>query len=148
MSSVAPPSVKATADNRFVPFFRADAILVSAESAVERLTIGIERPLPLPLCSPGAMKSTSHVLYMTVVIHDFRYHSALLLVSLVLYMTAVTCRFRCNSAQLLLSRHTMASVQPAQRLCPGSRRCSAKLVIQSPLPLQLCSPADATPQQA
>ncbi|EMP37603.1 hypothetical protein UY3_05180 [Chelonia mydas] len=90
------------ADDRFATFFRAGAILLSAASAVGLQTI--------------------------VIIHRFRYHSALLVVS--------KGRFRCNSARLLLSRHTTASVQPAQLLCPGSRRCrrSAKLVIQPLLP--------------
>ncbi|EMP29984.1 hypothetical protein UY3_12908 [Chelonia mydas] len=39
MSSVAPPSMKATADNHFVPFFCADAILLSAVGAVGLLTV-------------------------------------------------------------------------------------------------------------
>ncbi|EMP29847.1 hypothetical protein UY3_13036 [Chelonia mydas] len=107
MLSVTPPSMKATANNRFALFFHADTILLSADCAVgfanhshqttsaatllscscldsKFLHVGCHR-LPLQFCSP---ESTSQV---------------------------VSHRFRCSSAFLLSYRnHTTASMQPAQ----------------------------------
>ncbi|EMP25874.1 hypothetical protein UY3_17047 [Chelonia mydas] len=113
MASVAPPCVKATANNRFAAFFCESAILVSADGAVGLLTVVIEPPLPLPLCSP-ALVSIANFSMLSLMGSHFRCNSALLVVS--------QGRFRCNSARLVLSHHNTASVQPAQLLCPGSRR--------------------------
>ncbi|EMP31037.1 hypothetical protein UY3_11824 [Chelonia mydas] len=52
----------------------------------------------------------------------------------VLFMTIIIRRFHCNSAQLLLSRYTMASMQPTQLLCPGSRRYSLSMLPYSTAP--------------
>ncbi|EMP38565.1 hypothetical protein UY3_04209 [Chelonia mydas] len=104
--------MEATADNLFKLFFRAGAILLSADGAVELLTIVIERPLLLPLCSPALAADGAVGRKNWSSDHRFHCHSALLVVSQVLYMSIIIGRFRCNSALLLLSRHTTASVQP------------------------------------
>ncbi|EMP31980.1 hypothetical protein UY3_10904 [Chelonia mydas] len=121
MSSIAPPSVKATADNRFVPFFRAGTILLSADGAVGLLTVVIEPPLPLPLCSPGGLAGPLPLqLYSGALVSP--YHGKRAARSAVVSWQQ-TVQYVCKtghpntaSPATLLScrRHTTASLEPAQ----------------------------------